>query len=91
MSLLSRLFGGGSKELTPMQSESYEGFTITPEPAREGSRYRLGARIEKEIGGEMKIHHLIRADVLDDLESAVEASVNKARQVIDEQGARLFR
>ncbi len=91
MSLLSKLFGGGGTTPAPQaQSESYEGFTITPEPVREGSRYRLGARIEKEVGGEMKAHHLIRADVLDDFESARLASVNKARQVIEEQGERLF-
>lgn len=91
MSLFSKLFGGGGSASAPQaQSETYEGFTITPEPAREGSRYRLGARIEKEIGGEAKTHHLIRADVLDDLDSATSASLNKARQVIDEQGERLF-
>ena len=70
--------------------ETYDGFTIFPEPASEGGRYRIGARIEKEIGGELKSHILIRADVLDDHQSAVTASLNKAKQVIDEQGDRLF-
>ena len=72
------------------EAETYEGFTIIPEPAREGSQYRIGARIEKEIGGEKKTHTLIRADTLGDHASAVTASINKARQVIDEQGDRLF-
>lgn len=89
MSLLSRLFGGGAPK--PGHSpETYKGFTITPDPAREGSRFRIGARIEKEIGGEVKSHTLIRADTLDDEEAAVAASLGKARQVIDEQGDRLF-
>lgn len=91
MSLLSKLFGGGgSKPQAEAQSETYEGYKITPQPAPEGSRYRIGARIEKEINGELKVHELIRADVLDDLDGANVASLNKARQVIDEQGERLF-
>lgn len=89
MSLLSRLFGGGKSE-PESEAEEYEGFKITPQPAREGGRYRIGARIEKEVDGAVKSHDLIRADTLDDLQSASEASVRKAKQVIDEQGDRLF-
>lgn len=84
MSLLSKLFGGGGGP--EPERETYEGFTITPNPAREGSRFRIGATIEK---GE-KVHHLIRADMLESLDEANEASVRKAKQMIDEQGERLF-
>ena len=93
MSLFSKLFGGGggSERAAPKaQSVEYEGFTITPAPVSEGGRYRIGARIEKEVGGEMKSHQLIRADVLESLDAANEASLGKARQMIDEQGERLF-
>ena len=89
MSLLSRLFGGGGAGPEPA-SETYEGFKITPKPERVGSRYRIGALIEKDVGGETKTHHLIRADILDDIEGANVASIGKARQMIDEQGDRLF-
>ena len=85
MSFLSKLFGGGSTAREP-ESETYEGFKITPKPAREGSRFRIGAMIEKDG----KSHHLIRADMLETLDDASEASVRKARQMIDEQGDRLF-
>ena len=84
MSLLSKLFGGGSAP--EPQSETYEGFKITPRPAKEGSRYRIGATIEKDG----QTHHLIRADMLETLDDANQASVRKARQMIDEQGVRLF-
>lgn len=57
---------------------------------KEGARYRLSARIEKEIGGETKAHKLVRADLLDSREDAVEASIHKAKQMIDEQGDRIF-
>lgn len=91
MSLLSKLFGGGGAKPAPKaEPQDYQGFAITPEPVNEGGRYRIGAMITKDIGGETKTHHLIRADTLDDHKSAVEASVRKAKQVIDEQGERLF-
>jgi hypothetical protein len=84
MSLLSKLFGGGSAP--EPQRETYEGFTITPIPEKEGSRFRIGATIEKDG----QTHHLIRADMLETLEDANQASIRKAKQMIDEQGARIF-
>lgn len=86
MSILKRLFGGGSASAPEPKSETYKDFTITPTPIREGSRYRISALIEKDG----KTHTLIRADVLEDLNAANEASVGKAKQMIDEQGERLF-
>ncbi len=88
MSLLSKLFGGAAKPQP--DPETYKGFTIIPTPIREGSRYRISARIEKEVGGAMKTHTLIRADTLDDPDAANQASLGKARQMIDEQGDRVF-
>lgn len=89
MSLLSRLFGGGSKA-EPTPAITYEGFNITPEPIAEGSKFRLAARITLEVDGEVKEHYLIRADTLDSKDQADEAAVNKAKQMIDQMGARLF-
>ncbi len=43
------------------------------------------------MDGTVKSHTLIRADTLGDLEGANEASISKAKQVIDEQGDRIFR
>jgi hypothetical protein len=86
MSLLKKLFGGGGSSAPEPKSETHNGFTITPTPIREGARFRISALIEKDG----KTHTLIRADVLEDLNTANEASVNKAIQMIDEQGERLF-
>ena len=92
MSILSRLFGGGGKRETPEPAaEEYQGFRIIPAPQEAEGGYRVGARIEKEIGGEAKVHHLMRADVLHDRDAAEQASIRKAKQVIDEQGDALFR
>ena len=85
MSLFSKLFGGGNGAAKTEPVE-YKDFSITPIPAKEGGRYRIGAMVEKDG----KSHHLIRADTLDDLQSAEEASVNKAKQLIDQVGDGLF-
>jgi hypothetical protein len=90
MSLLSRLFGGGGPPKPRHAAETYKDFTITPDPMREGSRFRIRAHVTKEVGGAAKTHTLIRADTLESEEAAVAASLGKARQLIDEQGDRLF-
>lgn len=87
MSFLSKLFGGGGGGTQPTpNTETYEGFTITPEPQREGTNWRIAARIEKDG----KSHLLIRADQLSDRTECEKASIGKAKQMIDEQGDRLF-
>lgn len=90
MSLLSRLFGGGGPAKPRHASETYKDFTITPDPARDGPRFRIQAQIEKEIAGETKTHVMIRADTFEDETAAAVASLGKARLMIDEQGERLF-
>ena len=90
MSLWSRLFGGGGGAATP-PSETHEGFTIYPAPVNDGGRWRIGARIEKEIDGVVKTHQMIRADTLESAEAAGEASVAKAKMLIDQQGDGIFR
>lgn len=85
MSLFKKLFGGGASS-PEAEPETYNGYAITPDPIKEGPIWRLAAKIEKDG----KHHHLIRADTLDSREAAAAAAVAKAKQVIDEQGERLF-
>jgi len=91
MSIFGKLFGGGAapapKEVEPVE---YNGFRIYPEPMKEGGTYRIAARIEKEIAGEVKTHQLIRADTLESAEAAAEASLAKAKGLIDQQGETIF-
>ena len=88
MSLLSKLFGSKPKaeKKAEVVKEVYKDFTITPTPIKDGGRYRISALIEKDG----RSHTLIRADMLDDLETANQSSVAKAKRMIDEQGSRLF-
>ena len=62
MSIFRKLFGGGGGSSAPeAEPEEYNGFAITPEPIKEGHTFRIAARIEKEVNGEVKTHRLIRA------------------------------
>lgn len=88
MSLLKKLFGGAASK-TP-EPETYKDFRIIAEPAREAGGFRLAARIEKEIGGELKTHHLIRADVFQAEDEARSFAIAKAKQLIDQLGEGLF-
>jgi hypothetical protein len=71
-------------------SEDHKGFRITPRPIPEGGQFRVAARIEKEVGGVPRAHDLVRADRAASLHDARALSLAKARQMIDEQGERLF-
>ena len=87
MGILSRLFGGGGGGSGPgTPPVEHQGFTIHAEPMTEGSRHRICARIQKD-GRE---HLMIRADTLESRDAAVEASVAKARSLIDQQGEGIF-
>ncbi|NCO87971.1 MAG: hypothetical protein GW886_15205 [Rhodobacterales bacterium] len=93
MSLLSRLFGGKSGGDAPASSgpaEEYKGYAITPAPIQSGGQYRVAARIEKTIDGTLRTHSLTRADTMASQEDAMAISLAKAKQVIDEQGDRIF-
>lgn len=91
MSLFSKLFGGGAgaKSSGPTPVE-YAGFNIFPEPVSGPGGFRIGARIEKTEDGETKSHLMIRADVINSEKDAIDASVNKAKQMIDQQGDAIF-
>lgn len=92
MSFFKKLFGGGGADrpAAKVQPEEHAGFLIYPQPVKQAGGYRIGARIEKEVGGSLKTHELIRADIIADPQEAERMSVLKARQVIDEQGEALF-
>jgi len=71
-------------------SESYKGFTIEAAPVKESGQYRTAGYISKEIDGVMKKSRFIRADNSTDKDQAVSHTLSKGRQIIDEQGERLF-
>lgn len=91
MSFFKKLFGGaGPVAEAPAKTLEYKGYTIQPKPFQEGGQYQTCAIISKEIDGAVKEHRLIRADRFPSLDDATETTIRKARQVIDEQGDRIF-
>lgn len=92
MSFWKSLFGGGSSEgeAKPSEPVEYNGFTIRAVPYKEQGQYQTAGTITKEIGGIAKEHKFIRADRHASYDDAVEFSLSKARQIIDQQGERMF-
>jgi hypothetical protein len=91
MSILSRLFGGGgAAPKSDPDPETYKDFRIFAQPVKEGGSFRVAARIEKEIDGVLRSHHMIRADTCDAEETAQEMSTRKAKMLIDQQGEKIF-
>ena len=90
MSFLKKLFGGTGGAAKGPEAEEYNGYRIFAEPTKDTGGFRISARIEKDFGDETKTHVLIRADTISDYEGAVEATVLKAKHVIDQQGDRIF-
>ena len=87
----ARLFGGGGGGRTPAADPvQHNGFAIFPEPVAEGGQFRIAARIEKEIAGEVRVHRMIRADMLADRDAAVEATLAKAKALVEQQGESIF-
>jgi hypothetical protein len=91
MSFWKSLFGGGSsgrtKEPEPVE---YNGYLIRPAPFEQEGQYQTAGTIEKDIAGARKQHRFIRADRHPSHEAAVEFTVLKARQIVDQMGDRMF-
>ncbi|MCR4267883.1 HlyU family transcriptional regulator [Nitratireductor sp. ZSWI3] len=97
MSFLKRLFGGGGQpgqaagEGKPVgEAVEHKGYSIQPTPFAEGGQFQTCALIWKEIDGVRREHRLVRADRFPSADLAAEHAVRKGRQVIDEQGDRIF-
>lgn len=94
MSFLKRLFGlgGGGGEEAPVEGEKaeYKGYAIQSTPFKAEGQYQTAGVITREIDGEVKEHRFIRADRFPTADVASEVAIRKARQMIDQQGDRIF-
>lgn len=95
MSFWKSLFGGGSRKdsapARPVRSAEYNGFRIAAMPYPEAGQFQVAGVISKEIDGIVKERKFVRADRFGSLDDAAEFSLTKARQIIDQQGDRMFR
>jgi len=90
VSFLKKLFGGGAAPAKQAAAVEYKGFSIRPDPFPSGNQFQTAGVIEKEIDGETKVHRFIRADRHGSREEAESFAIDKAKQIIDEQGERIF-
>jgi len=87
--LWSRFVGGGVGAAAEEAIE-YNGYRIRPTPYSRNGQYQTCGVVAKEIGGEIKEHRFIRAEMHPTREGAIAFSIAKGKQIIDEQGERLF-
>jgi hypothetical protein len=92
MSFWKSLFGGGSEsaEGKPGEPVEYNGFIIRAAPYKAEGQYQTAGIVEKDVNGVRKEHKFIRADRHASYDDAVEFSLAKARQIVDQQGERVF-
>ncbi len=90
---LKKLFGGGGSESDSVKiskSLEHKGFMIVAAPYKEGGQFQLAGIISKDVGGVRKEYRFVRADRFTSSDEAAEIALTKGRQIIDEQGEKIF-
>jgi hypothetical protein len=90
--LWNQVTGGGGAPAAPAESEAveYNGYRIIAAPFADGGQYQTAGRIEKDVGDTVKEHRFIRAEKHPSRDDAVSFSVTKGKQIVDQQGDRMF-
>jgi hypothetical protein len=91
VSFWKNLFAGGAvAAASPAATAEHNGFAISADPFSNGGQFQVAGTISKEINGERKDHKFIRADSFGSREEAATFTLIKAKQIIDQQGDRMF-
>jgi len=92
MNIVRSLFGSkeSGTESVAAEATEHEGYLIRPAPRRQGSGWLTAGTIAKQFPDGPKEHQFVRADTFADRDAAIAFSVSKARQIIAEQGDRMF-
>ena len=77
-----------SKASSRDRAVEYEGCTIVPVPRKTGNGWTTEGDIEREVDGDVRSEHFIRAETHTDPEQAISHSITKAKRIIDEQRTR---
>jgi hypothetical protein len=91
--LWTRLFGqggGGDADAGPGEAVEYQGFRIRAAPYASDGQYQTAGIIEKDAPDGVKTHRFVRAEKHASREDAASFALTKARQIIDQQGDRIF-
>lgn len=91
MGWFSSLFGKSSTEPRRGETETVAGYQVTPEPLPRDGQFLTAGIIEDGTGESRREHRFIRADMHPTFEQACSHSLQKAEQIIKEQGQNLFK
>jgi hypothetical protein len=81
---------GGDSEGPPVAAVDYKGYRIRPAPYRANGLYQTAGIIEKDTPEGVKEHRFVRADTHQGRDAAIDFAIQKAKQIIDLQGERIF-
>jgi hypothetical protein len=91
---LRRLAGGERDKSAAAAPElpavEYNGFRIRPAPYRANGQYQTAGIIEKDFPDGVKTHRFIRAETHPSVDDAAQFAIAKGKQIIDQQGDRVF-
>jgi hypothetical protein len=91
--LWRRFVGGGEGAETPEapgEAVEYKGYRIRPAPYSAKGQYQTAGVIEKDAASEMKEYRFVRAETHASKDDASTFAIMKGKQIIDEQGDRIF-
>jgi hypothetical protein len=90
--LRDRFLGSGSPqaEEPPGEAVEYKGFRLRAAPYAAKGQYQVAGVIERDTPEGVKEHRFVRADTHPNRDDAAEFAIRKAKQIVDEQGDRLF-
>jgi len=88
----SRLAGGGAgtSDGPAVPAVEYKGYRIRPAPYRANDQYQTAGTIEKDGPEGVKEHGFVGSDTYHSREDAIAFPISKAKQIIDQQGDRIF-
>ncbi|MCH8550567.1 MAG: transcriptional regulator [Natronospirillum sp.] len=90
---LKSLVSGSSDAKGPKSAvqheEEYRGYHLAISPIKVGGQYRIAGTITRLDNPEQR-YNLIRADLCPTLDIAVDQTLTKARQTVDQLGDRMF-
>ena len=81
---------GGESDGSPAAAVDYKGYRIRPAPYRTNGLYQTAGTIEKDAADGTKEHRFVRADTHQSRDAAIDFAIQKAKQIIDLQGERIF-
>jgi hypothetical protein len=91
-SVWARLAGGTDTASggPAIPATEYKGYRILPTPYLAKGQYQTSGTIEKDAPDGVKEHKFIRADTYASRDDAIAFTIMKAKQLIDQQGDRMF-